>query len=290
MIACFPVYRTYVRAGGTGVGAQDVAHVDEARGRGRARIARTSTRELFDVPGRPPAAAACAGDDGDASCVLRFQQVTGPGHGQGRRGHRLLLLQPARLAQRGRRRPRPLRRCRWPSSTPPARRRSGAGRAALLATSTHDTQAQRGRARAHPPAVGDARTRGRRRSSRWIERQRAPLGRARRPTATPSTSSTRRWSGRGPSSGRASRPTWRRRRARPRRARPGWRPNAAYEAALHGFVDGDARRRAASVADLAAFVAPLVGAGPRQLAGPGPAEADRARRARHLPGHASCGT
>ena len=52
------------------------------------------------------------------SSSTRFQQTTPRGHGQGRRGHRLLPLRPAARAQRGRRRPGPLRDHRRATSTP----------------------------------------------------------------------------------------------------------------------------------------------------------------------------
>ena len=72
--------------------------------------------------------------------AMKLQQVTGPGDGQGARGHRLLHLQPAGLAQRGGRRAGALRHRAWTPST--CATASGAEHwpAALLATSTHDTK------------------------------------------------------------------------------------------------------------------------------------------------------
>ena len=82
-LAALPVYRTYVRDG--------VLHRRRPRGAGRGRAARSSSTA------RPE------------EFVSRFQQTSPPVTRQGRRGHRLLPLPAAARAQRGRRRPGPLR-------------------------------------------------------------------------------------------------------------------------------------------------------------------------------------
>ena len=71
----------------------------------------------------------------------------GAGDGQGHRGHRLLRLQPPGVAQRGRRRARPLRRA--AGGVPPRTTRSGrrSWPHALSPLSTHDTKRERGRPR-----------------------------------------------------------------------------------------------------------------------------------------------
>ena len=83
VIACFPVYRTYVRApAGAAVRAGRRATCDEAVDAAAARAGRTSTASsstscgdllLLRVPRRR----------GGASCVMRFQQLTGPAMAKG---------------------------------------------------------------------------------------------------------------------------------------------------------------------------------------------------------------
>ena len=89
LLACFPVYRSYLPEGRE--------HLDEAFARAR------------DAPARPgrdvrrPRAAAVATPWAPAGPALPADQRHGDG--QGRRGLRVLPLLPAHLAQRGRRRP-----------------------------------------------------------------------------------------------------------------------------------------------------------------------------------------
>ena len=91
-LAALHVYRTYVEP-----------WTRPRRGRGPAA----------DRGGRPPAGArarrCCSRSAATTSSSTRFQQTTGAVHGEGRRGHGVLPLRPARRAERGRRRPRPLR-------------------------------------------------------------------------------------------------------------------------------------------------------------------------------------
>ena len=91
LVACFPVYRSYVPEG--------LEHLDAALADAPAR--RPDLAEAFDAP-RPGAADA----DRAGRAALRADQRRGDGQGRG--GLRVLPLQPAHLAQRGRRRPEPL--------------------------------------------------------------------------------------------------------------------------------------------------------------------------------------
>ena len=116
---------------------------------------------------------------------MRFQQLTGPVDGQGRRGHRLLPLPPARWrstrsaatpagsASSRRRVPRRQRRERtsgWPATH------------ARHVDPRH--QAQRGRAGPPRAAVRDPRARGPRPCGRWIEASTPGTGPAATPTGT----------------------------------------------------------------------------------------------------------
>ena len=102
VIACFPVYRTYVRAEQGEVSERDVRYVNEAVETVRANRADIDG-DLIDffrdllvlrVKGR-----------GEAELVMRFQQNTGPVMAQGGRRYGLLQLQPSRGPERSRRRP-----------------------------------------------------------------------------------------------------------------------------------------------------------------------------------------
>ena len=90
----------------------------------------------------------------------------GPGHGQGGRGHGLLRLQPAGVAQRGRRRPGAVRR---PSGGGPRVQPGPAGPLALCAVAPVHArhQAQRGRPRPDQRPVRDPRGMGAPRVERW---------------------------------------------------------------------------------------------------------------------------
>ena len=99
------------------------------------------------VPLRPRHAAAGLPGDGDGggpgrAAALRRQVPAGDGagDGQGGRGHGLLRLQPAGVAQRGRRRPRPVRRAAGRACTASCRTGRRRGPASLSPLSTHDTK------------------------------------------------------------------------------------------------------------------------------------------------------
>ena len=159
IVACFPVYRTYVD------GAAEPDRSGSARprlGGGQARRNETDIdpsvfdflhRLLTDRPGRPAAQRLQPAIGG----ALRHARaaIQRPGHGQGARGHRLLSLQPLRRAERGRRASRPFR-CdagRVPQGQCAARGALAARHAGHL-HSRH--QARRGHPRAAGRAVGDA--------------------------------------------------------------------------------------------------------------------------------------
>ena len=108
VVACFPVYRTYVTA--RGVSDSDRACVGSAIAAAQARNPATEP-SIFrfletvllpsrgDGPDQPdPSALPYAAR---LEVARRFQQVHGPGAGQGCRRHRVLPVQRAALAQRG---------------------------------------------------------------------------------------------------------------------------------------------------------------------------------------------
>ena len=269
------------------------------RRRGRGRRGRRGGRA---ERARPGVDGACSTSSATCSCcasrpasrtefALRFQQLDGPGDGQGRGGHRLLPLQPA-----GR------RSTRW-AATPGrfgtsvdefhadnAPDRRATGRPPMLATVDPRHQAQRGRAGPPRPAVGDPRELGRGGAAGGSPRNAPPQAR---------------------------------RHARPQRrvpplpdARRRLAADAERAVALHGeggaggqgphVVDRPEpglrrrplRRRSSTAvladpaftADLAAFVAPLVGAGRVDLAGPDAAQADRRPACPTSTRAPSCGT
>ena len=96
--------------------------------------------------------------------VTRFQQTTGPGHGEGRRGHGVLPLLPADGAERGRRRPGPLlaARRRVPPREPRAR---GALPATICSRRRRTTRSARGDVRARIVALAGL-------ADEWAERAR----------------------------------------------------------------------------------------------------------------------
>ena len=196
LLACFPVYRSYLPAGAGWLDAAaaeaSVRRPDLAR---RDRRARPGARRPR-ARGRPPVPA----DDRS-------------GDGQGRRRHRVLPADATRHPHRGRRRPvrvRAVRRWLPPRADGPA-----------VELAAHDDravdprhEARRGRAR---PAVGDRRARARRmgrRSPRCAPRPRPGMHRW-----TPCCS--RRRSGHGRSLASACTPTPRRPRAKARSAPAG---------------------------------------------------------------------
>ena len=129
VIASLPVYRTYItdsaeRAGST-ISATWRRPWPRPSGATRARPRPSSTSSATRC-----SCATCRSfreEDRQALVALRDEVPAGhrPGDGQGRGGHRLLRLQPAGLAERGGRPPRPVRRLR--GRLPPAERRAAAG-------------------------------------------------------------------------------------------------------------------------------------------------------------------
>ena len=141
------------------------------------------------------------------SAGLRCEVPAGhrAGHGQGRRGHRVLRLQPAASASTRSAAIPSTSACppeRVPPASAQARRQLWPG-SGLSATSTHDTKRSEDvRARIHVLSEMPQEWRAAvRRWHRWNRRAaRHRRGPARRPTATTSTCSTRRWSAPGPPS------------------------------------------------------------------------------------------
>ena len=256
----------------------------------RERATRHRRRELFDflrdvlllrVARRPPEARAraCASSSSPAPVMAKGVEDTA--------FYRYTAL---RRAERGRRRPGALRRRRRPSFHARQPRARRAGRARMLATSTHDTKrsedvrARIARALGDARAWADGRARAGRRSTRGTARER-------RPTATPSTCFYQTLVGAWPIAARTRLPPTCEKatreakahtsldRARRRRTRP--RSQRFVDAILD---DGDFVADAASASSRR-----LVGAGPGELARADAAQAHRARRARHLPGHRAVG-
>ncbi len=156
--ACLPVYRTYIAGRPS---AQDRRYIDWAVARATRR-SRAADITIFVVraPGAArPGARRRGARARQEHAALRhaLPAVHRAGRRQGRRGHRVLRLQPPRIAERGRRRSRHvrLRRERLP-------RRERRPRAALAAHHARHLdarqQALRGRAPAHQRHLRDART------------------------------------------------------------------------------------------------------------------------------------
>ena len=130
------------------------------------RRGRVDDADRRGAGGRPagPARACCSWNATTAArdeFVTRFQQTTGRGDGQGRRGHRVLPLRPAARAQRGRRRPRAVRRARRRRSTP---------RTASARRASHATCSPRRRTtRSAAPTCAPARRAHRRRQNAGAE-------------------------------------------------------------------------------------------------------------------------
>ena len=102
-IACFPVYRTYV-APGQPVSDEDRQIVERAIAAAKRRnpaMEESIFNFLRDVLllSFPAQDLDAAGRAAHAHFVLKFQQTTGPSHGQGTRGHGVLHLQPADSAK-----------------------------------------------------------------------------------------------------------------------------------------------------------------------------------------------
>ena len=207
VIAAFPVYRTYVGDdGGEPTRARPRLH----RARGGQRQAPEPHRQRLGVRLRPRRAAPAPSrrppdpEERRGAAPLRHALPADhrARHGQGRRGHRALPLQPPRVAERGGQRSRPLRRVAGGLSRQERAPAGRAGRRRSLATATHDTK--RGedvRARINVLSEVPAALGGR---GAALARDRPPVQARRRrprprPTGTTSTCSTRRSSARGPS-------------------------------------------------------------------------------------------
>ncbi len=141
VIACFPVYRTYVTDPGP-LREQDRRYMTRAI-REAKRRSRVTTTPVFDFIERMLLQR--GGDASDAECEERARfigQVPAdhqPGGGQGDRGHGAVRLQPAAVAERSRRRSdafglEPARVHEWMLA------RQGHWPGSLSATSTHDTK------------------------------------------------------------------------------------------------------------------------------------------------------
>ena len=124
LLACFPVYRSYLPDG--------AEHLAAARGRGRPRGGRTCAGAV-DRAGRRLA-------DPDDELAVRFQQTSGAVMAKGVEDTAYYRWTRFVALQRGRRRPGPVRRCRRRSST--RRWRTGSERhpAGMTTLSTHDTK------------------------------------------------------------------------------------------------------------------------------------------------------
>ena len=259
-----PVYRTYIARRRRSRGRPRSSATRDRRC-ARRRAGTSIDERALRLPRRGAAARSAAyiasERDDWLAFVMRWQQFTGPVMAKGRRGHGLLPLQPAGVAQRG-------------------RRRAGAGvgfdpvaelhaRNARIAAqlAAHDDrhldarhEAQRGRARAASTCCPRCPSEWAASGARAGRRMNAPLATTAmsRPRTTsmllyqtlvgmwPLDDESR------PSDGCA---TWRRRPARRRRTRAGSTPNAEYEAALQGFADGVLRARARSCDDVRALPA-----------------------------------
>ena len=203
VIASFPVYRSYIAD--EGPHDADRRSIEIAVRRAMARnplLSRRVFRFIRDLLLLEPPDSSREEDRAEQRRFAgKFQQVTAPGDGQGGRGHRLLRLQPPGLAQRGRRRARPVRR---PPGGGARLQPRPAGPMALCPVSPLDPrhQAQRGRPRPDQRPLRDPRGLvGRRgaleppRTSRTARPR--PTTTRRSPTPTRNTSSTRRSSAPG---------------------------------------------------------------------------------------------
>ena len=133
--------------------------------RGRRRAATTGADRTIGASGYPPAYAEKRSER--LRFAMKFQQYTGPVQAKGRRGHRVLPLQRAALAERGRRRPGRGSACRRTSFHEANRRRRERLRARCSRRDARH-EARRGRARAAERARPSFRTSGRARSRRWM--------------------------------------------------------------------------------------------------------------------------
>ena len=287
VVACFPVYRTYVRAEAGEVSERRPA-LRRAR---RSRPPRPTARTSPPTCSTSSATSCCCeirAASAESELVMRFQQLTGPAMAKGVEDtafynfHRLVSLnevggEPGRfgVSRRG-------------VPPPHARRPSGAGRAAMLATSTHDTKRSED-VRARISLLSEI-------PERWGDAV-APLDRAQRAASAAADLPDRNTEyllyqtlvGAWPIS--AERAVGLHGEGGPRGQGPHLLDatrTREYEEALRAFVDG-VLGDPEFVADLEAFVAPAGRAGADQLPRPDAAQAHRSRRARLLPGHGALG-
>ena len=232
LLVAFDRYRAYVVPGETAPPAE-VAVVERAAEVARAHLPE-DVHETLDlvrdlVLGREAGSAGRSGDADRAELVVRFQQTCGPVMAKGDRGHRLLPLVPAGRAERGRRRPGPVRRLARASCTPVA---SGCSALAHGDDDAVDARHQAGRGRPGPPRRARPRCRRVGRRGRGWHAASAPLCGRRCSTRPPSTCSGRPWSppgtrGRPPDRRGAAAAVPRPRRcARPSCTPPGPRPTS----------------------------------------------------------------
>ncbi len=211
-------------------------------------------------------------------------------HGQGRRGHRVLPLPPAGLAQRGRRRPgrvRPTGRRRSTSDTA-----SDRGDLAALDADAVDARHEAQRRRAGPAqrALRDARARGADAVERWARAQRrATAGRTARPQRrVPPLPDARRRLAASTPTGRS--PHGEGHPRRPRCTPRGPIPSPTTTTRSSAFVRGGPRRPGVRRRPRALpRRAPPRRARPAQLAGTDGAAAHLPGRPRPLPGHRAVG-
>ncbi len=276
VIACFPVYRTYVGASTCAVSQEDRRHVETAVRRATRRNPATSA-SLFEFIGsvlllEHPEGLDEAQRAERHDLVLRFQQLTGPVMAKGLEDTAAYRHYPlASLNEVG---------CDPDAFGTTIQRfhavnedRVKSWPASQSATSTHDTKRDEDvRARDERP-VGDTRFLGG--GSRPMAGDERPATSPRwrasaSPTPTSSTSSTRRWSGPGPASlaDEGARHSFRERiraylfkAVREAKVHTSWiSPHEEYEKALDDFVTAclDPSRSGAFLGDFAAFVAPLL--------------------------------
>ena len=236
VIACFPVYRTYVRAATATVTRRRTArYIDGGDRGGRATGGPTSTRDLFDFL-RDAAPARASAATLEAELVMRFQQLTGPVMAKGvedtafYRYNRLVALNevggdPGRFGV----------------SLDEFHAACSEAAAALAARDARHVdprhQAQRGRAGADALLSEMPERVGARRAALARAERAAPAATAARPQRrVPALPDAGRRLADRPRSG--SWRTWRRRSARPRRTPPGRDPDAATRRRSRAFVDG----------------------------------------------------
>ena len=306
VIACFPVYRTYIT--GRPVSERDRAQIEIAVAWARRRNPAGEVsifqfiRDVLLLEAMDP-------DDHDGQdlqlqFVQKVQQTTGPVTAKAVEDTVVLHLQPAGLAQRGRRRARGVRRV-----SVPAFHRLNAERLerwphSLLSTSTHDTKRSedvRSRISALselPREWSAALTRWsrlNRRHKRLAGRRRGPVAQRRVP-AVPDAARRLAAGRRRPT--RAA-PTfvgriqeYMAKATREAKVHTSWiNPNEAYDTAIQQFVAAilDPKRSTPFLTDFARFQRAIARSRRGQQPRPDAAQADRPRRPGHLPGQRAVG-